>query len=316
MSSGAAKSVKFERMIARIHEALEIANTEVTWNDRIPDPDNPSRGRQIDVSIRNSGHLTIVECRLHKAPQDVKWIEELIGRRQSLGADAVIAVSASGFTEGAMLKAQRYGVITRDLTTLTVEEIRRWGKVSSVVVNHVQFDNPKLILSCGRSSSPFAPNRQALMDLFYETAHRATLEVFDKLCETAAVDIGLHAEDLILGGRQIHYVRLQAAARRIVQRIGTTAVLAYGVAGEIPLSRDALVEEFGEIMNIEHVDSANIMAVDLSAIDQPVNSVFHSAEVTMSMGVTPELRVAYLGEFRPSLELSFSVTLDEQGANA
>jgi hypothetical protein len=32
-----------ERQIHRIHELLECSTDEVTWNDYIPDPDNPSQ---------------------------------------------------------------------------------------------------------------------------------------------------------------------------------------------------------------------------------------------------------------------------------
>src|SRR5206468_1211682 len=98
-------SEKFEQQISRIHQLIEQAGSEVTWNDDLPDPDNPSQPRQIDVTIRRDGKLTLVECRIHRERQDVKWIEELIGRRVSLHADAVIAVSFSGFTKGAILKA-------------------------------------------------------------------------------------------------------------------------------------------------------------------------------------------------------------------
>jgi len=105
----------FEQKIHRIHAMLEGSGADVTWNDHIPDPDNPTQKRQIDITIRRGKHLTLVECRLHQSPQDVNWIEELMGRRQSLIADAVIAVSSSGFTAGALSKAQRYGVIARDL---------------------------------------------------------------------------------------------------------------------------------------------------------------------------------------------------------
>ena len=45
-----------------------------------------------------------------KKKQDVKWIEELIGRKQSLRADSVIAVSSAGFTDGAILKAKAFGI--------------------------------------------------------------------------------------------------------------------------------------------------------------------------------------------------------------
>jgi len=299
-------------MIARIHSILEASNSEVTWNDRIPDPDNPAQTRQVDATIRNDGRLTLVECRLHKARQDVKWIEELIGRRTSLGADAVIAVSASGFTEGASLKADRYGIITRDFASLTAEEVQRWGKVSSVTVNHMQFENPILTLSCYRSSVPFAVDQQALMEVFYEAAHKATLQVFDETAETSRVAIGFHAERLMMGSRQIYYVKLDATLHKIIQVIETTSVLAYGLTNEAPLARDTLVEQFTDIMNIEHIGESNVVVVDLSRIEQPPNSVFHSAEVDMKVGRVPELKIVTLGGFRPSLELAFNVVLDEK----
>src|ERR1700691_3202238 len=105
---------RLERQVERIHQLIEVEGSVVTWNDRVPDPDNPRQSRQIDISIRRDGALTLVECRLHKEPQDVTWIEQLIGRRISLRADAVIAVSASGFTETAEEKAKRHGIILRD----------------------------------------------------------------------------------------------------------------------------------------------------------------------------------------------------------
>jgi hypothetical protein len=110
---------KFEQQVERIHQLLEVEGSTVTWNDHIPDPDNPSRPRQIDVSIRRDGALTLIECRIHKDPQDVTWIEELMGRRTSLKADAVIAVSASGFTTTAREKAAAHGIHLRDLAALS-----------------------------------------------------------------------------------------------------------------------------------------------------------------------------------------------------
>ena len=56
-------------------------------------------------------------------------------------ADTVIAVSNSGFTEGAKSKATHFGVILRDFHTLTQEEIRNWGKQLKVQLNFYEFTN-------------------------------------------------------------------------------------------------------------------------------------------------------------------------------
>src|SRR5437660_864391 len=87
-------SAVFERQIERIHQLLEREPANVTWNERIPDPDNLKQLRQVDITIDRDGTKVHAECRLHQAPQDVTWIEELIGRRASLGADVMIAVSS------------------------------------------------------------------------------------------------------------------------------------------------------------------------------------------------------------------------------
>jgi hypothetical protein len=116
-----------ERQIHRIHELLERSHYNVTWNDHISDPDNPSQLRQIDTAIRRGSTFTIIECRLSKRRQDVMWIEQLIGRRQSLRANTIIAVARNGFTAGANKKAAQHGVLLRDLQTLTDDEITRWG---------------------------------------------------------------------------------------------------------------------------------------------------------------------------------------------
>ena len=90
-----------EEKIKRICDLLADSGAEVKWNDYISDPDNPAQRRQIDVTIEQAGILTLVECRQRKSRPDVQWIEQLIGRRVSLSAQVVLAVSSSGFTAGA-----------------------------------------------------------------------------------------------------------------------------------------------------------------------------------------------------------------------
>lgn len=148
-------SEKFEKQISRIHELVEQPDSIVTWNDHIPDPDNPSQMRQIDITIKREQALTIIECRIHKETQDVTWIEELIGREISLNADTVIAVSHSGFTSGAIKKAKIFGVILRDFRTLTNEEIKQWGHRTSVWITYHNFSNLRLSFIFDISDKPY-----------------------------------------------------------------------------------------------------------------------------------------------------------------
>ena len=134
-------SEKFERQIKRIHELIEQPDAITTWNDHFPDPDNPTQARQIDITIKRANQLTLIECRIYSKKQNVKWIEELIGRRLSLKADAIIAVSASGFTKGAISKAKVYGIILRDLLSLTEEEISSWGHNTKAYLTFYRCEN-------------------------------------------------------------------------------------------------------------------------------------------------------------------------------
>jgi len=111
----------------------------VTWDSRIPDPDNPKQMRQVDILIEESGNKTIVECRHHKARQDVKWIEEIYGRKESLNAFSAIAVSSSGFTEGAVKKAARFGVVLRTFEDISLKELASWGARFRIGIIYIKF---------------------------------------------------------------------------------------------------------------------------------------------------------------------------------
>ena len=134
---------------------LEGSDGDVRWNERIPDPDNPTQPRQIDVTIRRGCLITHVECRHHEVAQDVNWIEELMGRRLSLGADAIVAVSSSGFTEGALAKARRHGIVTRDLERLTETEIVAWGRTIELELSYYQYSNLTLVVAVAAEAKPF-----------------------------------------------------------------------------------------------------------------------------------------------------------------
>jgi hypothetical protein len=140
------QSDEFEKMTTRIFSMLEGSNSKVTWNDKIPDPDNPNQLRQIDISIINSSSTTYVECRIHESKQDVKWIEELHGRKESLGADAIIAVSSSGFTKGAIKKANRFGIALRDTVSLKKEDMFSWGKIEYLRNRYFVFEEFRINL--------------------------------------------------------------------------------------------------------------------------------------------------------------------------
>lgn len=303
------KSTLFEQSIARIHKLLEESNSKVTWDDRIPDPDNPTQNRQIDITIRNDDLITIVECRLHKGRQDVKWIEELIGRQQSLMADSIIAVSSSGFTKGALAKAQKFGIITRDLTELTEEEITRWGKESKLKVNYIKYIDPFFIFFHD-GKGPLHENKE-LIDIVYELLEKTTKDIFDK-GNAKAVDVGFGVDRLTVAGKNINYVKLKSGIEKLSKEIKTSAVLAYGLTGEEDLFKDAVIEEISELVRVEHAGESNIIVLDSSKITMDKNTIYHSIGLKFQASKDRLMRMVEIGQFVPNVEINAKILFVEK----
>lgn len=69
--------------------------------------------RELDIQVRHrrdSRKSLLVECRDHKRPQDVQWIDQLDGKARSLKFTHVIAVSSSGFSKTAAAEAKERGI--------------------------------------------------------------------------------------------------------------------------------------------------------------------------------------------------------------
>jgi hypothetical protein len=140
------KHKQFELQIHRIIQVLEGDGAAVKWDDRVPDPHVPGRTRQIYITIKRGGWTTFIECRDHQSPQDVNWIEELYGRKSLIGANAIMAVSSSGFTSTAKAYAKHAGVFLRELNAVNEGEVPSWGKVSMLSHSYYSFNGLKLII--------------------------------------------------------------------------------------------------------------------------------------------------------------------------
>ena len=72
---------EFEKLVARIEATAAPADVRVKSPDRIADLVTGTL-REVDASIRyDIGTVPVlitVECRRHKDPQDVTWVEQLI----------------------------------------------------------------------------------------------------------------------------------------------------------------------------------------------------------------------------------------------
>lgn len=83
--------------------------------------------REVDISIRNKvgkhEFLTIIECRDRAEKGEIDWIEQIITK--TANANKVIAVSTSGFTDEAIIKANHYNVVLRKLRDFKAEEVKK-----------------------------------------------------------------------------------------------------------------------------------------------------------------------------------------------
>lgn len=101
----------YENVVALIGEALHPgASVEVgEWID------GPDGEREVDVSIKGvidgQGTFIFLECKDWKKDVGIESIDALDSKRQDLAADRTIIVSNSGFTSGALRKANRKSIM-------------------------------------------------------------------------------------------------------------------------------------------------------------------------------------------------------------
>jgi len=124
----------------------------VEWNAYHTDP-HTGEPRQIDVLLkRTDGRWIHVECRNWKKPQSVQWVEELEGRRASLQASEIFAVSASGFSDNAITKAEFFGITLFKLSAFTSENFLFAADPLNFYLRVVENVNLKLLFSCSEVS--------------------------------------------------------------------------------------------------------------------------------------------------------------------
>ncbi|MCU7835617.1 MAG: restriction endonuclease [gamma proteobacterium symbiont of Taylorina sp.] len=276
-------SDRFEIQIKRINELIEQPGSDITWNDHIPDPDNPNQARQIDITIRRDESFTVIECRIHKKVQDVKWIEELIGRRISLQANTLIAVSASGFTKGAIRKAKKYGIILRDILTLTEQEIIAWGGKTKVSVT--LFEYKKLTLTFSFDNT--LKNKITIDDIELAMLNNGNdfHGIFEKMStaieqdnpdhEPCLIKTKLSSNILKINGLLVNNIGFNAEFLSHTKQYNVSSIVAYDSPESSVIERNTYVEQV-ELGNFEIMQSTDIVSVvlDLSSLLIPSNYYF------------------------------------------
>jgi hypothetical protein len=129
---------EFEKLIARIEQAMAPSGAEVRSPDHIPDKVT-GQLREVDASVRykvgTCPILITIECRDRNSIQDVQWIEQLVEKKRSVGAAMTVAVSSSGFSEPAVKKAAASGIEIRTLAEVAPDEFVQWLSFQNVVLD-------------------------------------------------------------------------------------------------------------------------------------------------------------------------------------
>lgn len=126
-----ARSNPFQDMVALLTQVMrEDESITVTPSAMLPDVVT-GEPREVDILVETivAGHKVNVgiECRAHKRPQAVTWVESVRSSHADLPVHLSVLVSESGFYKPAVEKAQHYG-----MRTITPREVTP-GFVGAVV---------------------------------------------------------------------------------------------------------------------------------------------------------------------------------------
>ncbi len=117
------KGRPFEILISKL-ESLKNSGAEIKSPEIVMDADT-NTPREVDIGIRfkDSDIFIAIECRNRGSIQDIQWIEQLITKKNSIGANTLIAVTSSSFTEPAKIKAFKNGIVIRNVENINTDDI-------------------------------------------------------------------------------------------------------------------------------------------------------------------------------------------------
>lgn len=284
----------FEQFVARIHSLLEGEGALLTWNASLPDPDSPKNPRQIDILVEWDGRKTHIECRYRKAPQGSNWIEELYGRKASLNVDSIIGVSASGFTGPAIVKANRLGVILKDLNEITEQEIKSWGRFTTVYGHYVRLLMPKIDVFFDPAMPKIDLSEKKLIDLLEEKkiftnllstfSHKCYEKAQQENLEVGAVSpvVGYNLyfyEPLEIGRNHLNLIQVRTRFQVVTATMTVAYAGLYGSPAATPNDRQILAQRFSfPGWEVNRSKSKTHLSLDVGSIPHPEDCVLVKIE--------------------------------------
>ena len=109
------RSNDFQKLVFLLKEHVVDAKATVTESKMLMDLVT-GKEREVDICIERdiAGHKVIIsmECRDHRRPADIGWVEQMKAKHDRLPTNYLALVSKSGFSKEAYKVAESYGIET------------------------------------------------------------------------------------------------------------------------------------------------------------------------------------------------------------
>lgn len=133
---------ELELVLEKLHQTIDRDAYKIESPCFVKDLDT-GKEREIDVGIWKKGEegenlLFTVECRDRGAVQDVTWVEQLITKKESVGAIVSYVVTSSSFTKPAQVKASKRGVILRRIENFDSTELEGLLKENFLEIHSIE----------------------------------------------------------------------------------------------------------------------------------------------------------------------------------
>lgn len=280
-------SKEFEKLISRIYNLLEPDGTKIIWNDFISDKSNPLQRRQIDITIFRVNSTVRIECRHRSKPQNVQWIEEMLGKKERLNLDHVVCVSSSGFTKTAKLAALDTGIEQKILRKLSDQEILEWKDEAEVYVHFFEVRKIEIYLTFQTDSidknhllQSLKINRKNFEDVlirFFQNC--GTLKLNYNKVESYTMVI-TKLGNFEFGGISPSEMKIVGHLIPFTKKIPLTYKGVYIDENKIDMGH---VEKFGEFLEIIKTDATQTSSLNFEKLDIKENEAI-SGRITIKIG--------------------------------
>jgi hypothetical protein len=153
--------------LVAIIESLLGDDAEIKSPDYLIDK-TTGKKREVDVSIRrrvaSQPVLIIEECRDHKRPVKVDYVEQVVQKREDVGADRAVIVSRVGFSDGARAKAEAHSIGLMTLEQAMDANWPEWLGTSVFTLRYPHFEIERLQIEVPKADDKTLPQRRDIGD--------------------------------------------------------------------------------------------------------------------------------------------------------